>query len=89
MTVECIKIAMEYENASARQKILCAEIVLVQLLMLKLMEIMTLNGDVIQKGTKFSYLGDVLSSEGEMQEAITAIIRSGWEKFEDIASVLL
>ena len=36
----------------------------------------TLHGDVIQNVTKFSYLGDVLSSKG-VQEAVTAKIRSG------------
>ena len=40
-------------------------------------EDMTLDGDVIKKVTKFSYLGDVRNSEGGVQEAVTARIRSG------------
>ena len=38
-------------------------------------EDLTLNGDFIEMVTKFSYLGDVLHSKREMQEAITAGIR--------------
>ena len=48
----------------------------------------TLDGDLIQKMTKFLYLVDVLSSEGDVQEAVTARLRSGWKKFKGIASVL-
>ena len=38
--------------------------------------------------TKFSYLGDVLSSEGGVQEAVTARVRFGWKKFKDVASIM-
>ena len=48
----------------------------------------TPDGDVIEKETKFSYLGDVLSSEGEVHKAVTARTRSGWKKFKAIASIL-
>ena len=49
---------------------------------------MTLNGDVIEKVTNFSYLRDVLSFGGRVQEAATARIRYKWNKFKDKASVL-
>ena len=49
---------------------------------------MTHADDVIEKVTKFSYLKDVLSSGGGVQEAITARRRCGWKKFKDIAGVL-
>ena len=41
---------------------------------------MTMNGDITEKVAKFLYFGDVLSSEGGVQEALTARIRSGWKK---------
>ena len=40
---------------------------------------MTLDGDALEKETKFSYLGNVLSSGG-MQEVTTGRITSGWKK---------
>ena len=52
------------------------------------------NGDVaiddaaMEKVTKFSYLEDVLSFGGGVQEAVTPKIRSGWKKILRIASVL-
>ena len=48
----------------------------------------TLDSDTIEKLAKFSYLGDVLSFERRVQEAVTTKTRSGWKKFKDIASVL-
>ena len=48
----------------------------------------TIDGNVMEKMTKFSYLGDVLSCGGGMQEAVTARIRSEWKKFKDFACVL-
>ena len=50
-------------------------------------EEVTIVGDVIKKVAKLSYLRDVLSSGGGMQEAVTAKIRCGRKKFKDIASV--
>jgi len=36
----------------------------------------------------FPYLGDVFSSSGGVQEAVTARIRSGWKKFKEISGLL-
>ena len=47
-----------------------------------------LDGDLIQKVVKFSYHEDVLSSRGEVQEAVTARIRCGMKKLKDIVSAL-
>ena len=48
----------------------------------------TLNGDVIENAAKFSFLRDVLSFVGRVQEAVTARIRGGLKTFKAIASVL-
>ena len=48
----------------------------------------TLDGDVIEKVKKLSYLGDVLSFDGGVQKAVTAGTRSGWEKLNNTASAL-
>ena len=48
---------------------------------------MTLEGNVIKKMTKFSLLGHVLKSGGQLQEVVTARIRSRWKKFTNIARV--
>ena len=42
---------------------------------------------MLKKVAKFMYLGDIRSSEGGVQEAVTAIT-CGWKQFKDIASVL-
>ena len=47
----------------------------------------TLDGDVIEKVTKFFCLEDVLSFGRRVQESVTARIRSAWKKFKDIAIV--
>jgi len=41
----------------------------------------TLDGNDLEMVDRFPYLGDVLSSAGVVQEAVTARIRSGWKKF--------
>ena len=51
-------------------------------------EEMVVDGDVMEKVAKFLYLWDVLSFEGGVHKAVTARIRSGWKKFNEIASVL-
>ena len=37
---------------------------------------------------KFSYVGDVISTEGGAQEAVTSRIRSAWKKFKEVSSVI-
>ena len=49
---------------------------------------MVLDGDDIEKVDKFCYVGDVLSTEGGVQEAVISRIRSAWKKFKDVFSVL-
>ena len=44
-------------------------------------ENVTLNGNVIKKYMKFSYLEDLLSSGGGVQEVVPATIGSGWKNF--------
>jgi len=44
-------------------------------------ERLTVDGDDIEFVDKFPYLGDVLSTEGGVHEAIIARIRSAWKKF--------
>ena len=48
----------------------------------------TLDGDNIEVVDRFSYLGDVISTEGDAQEAVTSRIRSAWKKFEEISDVI-
>jgi len=45
-------------------------------------ERLTMDGDDIEIVDKFPYLGDVLSTEGGVHEAIIARIRSAWKKFK-------
>ena len=49
----------------------------------------TMAGDEIEKVEKFSYLGDVLSTDGEVRWAVIGRIRAGWKKFKEVAGVLL
>ena len=37
---------------------------------------------------RFSYLGDVISTEGGAQEAVTSRIRSAWKKFKEVSNVI-
>ena len=46
-----------------------------------------IDGNVIEKVVKFSYLENVLSSRGGVQEVVTARIRCRWKKFRVTASV--
>jgi len=50
-------------------------------------ERVTLDGDDLEVVDRFSCFGDVLSSAGGMQEAVTARIRSGWKKFKEISGL--
>ena len=45
-------------------------------------------GDVIKKAEMFCYLGNVLCTEGGIQEVVTKRVRTGWKRFKDVASVL-
>ena len=47
-----------------------------------------LDGDNIEVMGRFSYLGDVLSMEGEAQEAETSRMRSAWKKFKKVSNVV-
>ena len=49
---------------------------------------LTMDGDDIEIVDKFSYLGDVLSTERGVHEAIIARIRSAWKKFKEVSGVL-
>ena len=49
---------------------------------------MTIDGDVTEKVSKFSYLGDVLGSGRRVHEAVIARIRCGRKKFKDKASAI-
>jgi len=51
-------------------------------------ERVTLDSDDLEVVDKFPYLGDVLSSAGGVQEAVTARIRSGWKTFKEISGLL-
>ena len=51
-------------------------------------ENITSDEDNIEIVDKFAHLGDVLSTEGEAQEAARSRIRSGWMKFKEVSSVL-
>ena len=50
-------------------------------------KMITLDGDNIEVVDRFSYLGDVISTEGA-QEAVTSRIRSAWKKFKEISHVI-
>ena len=43
-------------------------------------KMISLDGDNIEKVDRFSYLSDVISTEGGAQEAVTSKIRSAWKK---------
>ena len=49
---------------------------------------MILDGDVIEKVTKFSYMRSVLSPGSGEQEAVTERIRSARKKLKDVACML-
>ena len=48
----------------------------------------TLDGDNIEVVDRCSYLGDVISTEGDAQEAVTSRIRSAWKKFKEVSNVI-
>ena len=48
----------------------------------------SLDGDNREVVDRFSYLGDVISTEGGAQEAVTSKIRSAWKKFKEVSNVL-
>ena len=48
----------------------------------------SLDGDNIEVVDRFSYLGDVVSTEGGAQEAVTSRIRSAWKKFKEVSNVI-
>ena len=50
-------------------------------------EMITLDGNNIEIVERFSYFGDVLSSEGVVRDAVTSRIRSAWKNFKDVFSV--
>ena len=45
-------------------------------------------GDPIDKVQMFCCLGDLLCTDNEVQEAVTAKIKAGWKKFKDVADQL-
>ena len=51
-------------------------------------KMINLDGDTIEVVDRFSYLGDVLSTEGGAQEAVTSRIRSAWKKFKEVSNVI-
>ena len=51
-------------------------------------ETIKLNGDNLEVVNKFCYIGDMLNSEGSVQDAVIARLRAGWGKFKDLLSVL-
>ena len=48
----------------------------------------SLDGDHIEVVDRFFYLGDVISTEGGAQEAVTSRIRLAWKKFKEISNVV-
>ena len=48
----------------------------------------SLDGDDIEIVDRFPYLGDVVSTEGGVQEAVTSRIRSAWRKFKIVSGLL-
>ena len=48
----------------------------------------SLEGDNIEVVDRFSYLGDVIGTEGGAQEAVTSRIRSVWKKFKEVSNVI-
>ena len=51
-------------------------------------KMITLDGDNIEVMDRFSYLGDVSSTEGGVQKAVTSRIRSAWKKFKEVSNVV-
>ena len=51
-------------------------------------KMISLDGDNIEVVDRFSYLGDVISTEGGAQEAVTSRIRSAWKKFKEVSNVI-
>ena len=51
-------------------------------------KMITLDGDNIEVVDRFSYLGDVIITEGGAQEAVTSRIRPAWKKFKDVSNVI-
>ena len=51
-------------------------------------KMITLDGDNIEMVGRFSYLGDVISTEGGAQEAVASRIRLAWKKFEEVSNVV-
>ena len=51
-------------------------------------KMISLDGDNIEVMDRFSYLGDVISTEGGAQEAVTSRIRSAWKKFKEVSNVI-
>ena len=51
-------------------------------------ERITLDKDDIETVDRFSYLGDVLSTEGGAQKAVTSRIRSAWKKCKYVSNIL-
>ena len=48
----------------------------------------SLDGDNIEVVDRFSYLGDVISTEGGVQEPVTSRIRSALKKFKEVSNVI-
>ena len=51
-------------------------------------KMITLDGDNIEVVDRFSYLGDVISTEGGAQEAVTSRIRSAWKKLKEVSNII-
>ena len=51
-------------------------------------KMITLDGDNIEVVDRFSYLGDVISTEGGAQEVVTSRIRPAWIKFKEVSNVI-
>ena len=47
-----------------------------------------LDGDNVEVVHRFSYLGDVISTQEGAQEAVTSRIRSAWKKFKEVSNVV-
>jgi hypothetical protein len=46
------------------------------------------DGVVLEKVTKFCYLGDMLDAEGGADSAVTARVRGAWKKFRELSPIL-
>jgi len=47
-----------------------------------------LGNDMIEVVLEFCYLSDVVGSSGDVQSSVTARIRAGWRKFNELSQVL-